>query len=326
MGLTKDLGALPRVITVANTNFVGINNTNPIYNLDVNGGTSSSFIRVSRDTGYAMLGAGLGFSAVYSRNNLDAPRNFIIEAANVGIGNENPASKLDVVNNATYQLRLSSSTTNYSNGGLYLGAIGTSDPFYYGFMRWDQSDQTLKIGSQHGNAVGGMLFLTNQFNNSPVERMRITPGGNVLIGTTTDNGNKLQVNGNISATSLKLSGNYNATVTTDGNWSSYQTMIPTGILTNNATYLISVRWDFGSGSNQPYYCYCSFLFQGAFTNSGGGTDNEFTPMCSTHTGGMGSTISFRAVAGIATTAGIQARLNNFSTRGGTLTIKAILLD
>lgn len=86
MGLNRNLGNIPEVITVSGNN-VGINNTNPLYNFDINGGSSSTFLRVSRDTGYAMLGAGLGFSAVYSRNNLDAPRNFIIEAANVGIGN-----------------------------------------------------------------------------------------------------------------------------------------------------------------------------------------------------------------------------------------------
>ena len=39
------------------------------------------------------------------------------------------------------------------------------------------------------------------------ERMRITSGGNVLIGTTTDNGvDKLQVNGSVSATSFSGSG------------------------------------------------------------------------------------------------------------------------
>lgn len=157
------------------------------------------------------------------------------------------------------------------------------------------------------------------------ERMRITPGGNVLIGTTTDNGNRLQVNGSISTTSLRLSGNYNTTVTTDSNWSSYQTIIPPGALNWGVTYLITIRWDYTFPSNnQPYYCYCSFLFMGVITN-GGGTDNEFTPICSTHTG-SGSNISFRSLAGGSSTTGIQARLNNFATRGGTLSIKAILME
>jgi hypothetical protein len=37
-----------------------------------------------------------------------------------------------------------------------------------------------------------------QFYTNDAERMRITSGGNILIGTTTDNGNKLQVNGGAS--------------------------------------------------------------------------------------------------------------------------------
>ena len=40
-----------------------------------------------------------------------------------------------------------------------------------------------------------MIFGTND-----TERMRITSGGNVLIGTTTDNGQRLQVNGNTAIT------------------------------------------------------------------------------------------------------------------------------
>ena len=38
------------------------------------------------------------------------------------------------------------------------------------------------------------------------ERMRISNGGNVLIGTTTDNGQKLQVSGITQTTGLSLSG------------------------------------------------------------------------------------------------------------------------
>jgi hypothetical protein len=53
-----------------------------------------------------------------------------------------------------------------------------------------------------------IIFATNT-----TERMRITSGGNVLIGTTTDNGAKLQVNGTLSlavstATGKSLSGVY----------------------------------------------------------------------------------------------------------------------
>jgi hypothetical protein len=65
----------------------------------------------------------------------------------------------------------------------------------------DTSAYLIINGSSNGNSID---LVTNQyitFNSgaSYSERMRITSGGNVLIGTTTDNGFKLQVNGSISA-------------------------------------------------------------------------------------------------------------------------------
>ena len=50
------------------------------------------------------------------------------------------------------------------------------------------------INVNAGNAATDLRFLT--FGGSYAERMRITSGGNVLIGTTTDSGDKLRVNGN----------------------------------------------------------------------------------------------------------------------------------
>lgn len=46
-------------------------------------------------------------------------------------------------------------------------------------------------------AAGSLCFYTAE-NTSPTEKMRICPNGNVLIGTITDNGNKLQVQGAVS--------------------------------------------------------------------------------------------------------------------------------
>jgi hypothetical protein len=78
------------------TGNVGIGTTNPIHKLDINGGGSSTFLRVARDTGSILLGAGLSFSTIQARNNLDVARNLFIDAANVGIGTDSPATRLDV--------------------------------------------------------------------------------------------------------------------------------------------------------------------------------------------------------------------------------------
>ena len=48
------------------------------------------------------------------------------------------------------------------------------------------------------NGGSAIAFGTASSNTSPSERMRVTSGGNLLVGTTTDNGAKLQVNGTIT--------------------------------------------------------------------------------------------------------------------------------
>jgi hypothetical protein len=57
------------------------------------------------------------------------------------------------------------------------------------------------------NSTGGQLeFWTQVENGSIAERMRITSGGNVLIGTTTDVGSKLYVDGTMRASGALVSG------------------------------------------------------------------------------------------------------------------------
>jgi hypothetical protein len=101
-----------------------------------------------------------------------------LTSTGLGIGTTTPQFRTDIINNSTYQLRLATGTgQNYVNGGLYLGAFGTSDPYYYGYMRWDQTDICLKIGSQHGNSTGGILFLTGEGSGAQTERARVTSFG-----------------------------------------------------------------------------------------------------------------------------------------------------
>ena len=224
---------------------------------------------------------------LFKNNNTERMR--IASSGNVGIGTTNPLNKLVISNSGAQGLEIGADATYNVNLAAYNRATSAYIPFQIDASKFS--------------------FLT----------------GNVLIGTTSDNGQKLQVNGSITATSLALAGNYSVDVTTNSGWSSYQNIINPGTLLVGVTYMISIRWNFSSGSNQPYYCYCSFLWVGVSTN-GPNTDNEFTPICSTHTGGTGANISFRSIAGYASSTGLQARLNSFPTLGGVMTVKAIRLE
>ncbi len=66
---------------------------------------------------------------------------------------------------------------------------------------------------------GSIVFATRDSTGStvvPTERMRVSAAGNLLIGTTSDNGiNKLQVNGSISATDLLVFSDSNPTIRTN---------------------------------------------------------------------------------------------------------------
>ena len=87
----------------------------------------------------------------------------IDDSGNVGIGTTSPSEKLSVSSNATYHLSIKS----------------TADSSYAAF-----------------GAIGDNLLI---YNNGS-ERMRIDSSGNLLVGTTTDNGvDKLQVNGSIKS-------------------------------------------------------------------------------------------------------------------------------
>ena len=113
------------------------------------------------------------------------------------------------------------------------------------------------------STTGSLIFLTN--NGSGVtERMKITPAGNVGIGTTGPN-QKLHVYGSMqldrAASAYTITG---ATTTyAAGTW---YTLVPFGALTQSgATYLVSMIWQSNPGAN-PWTLSTSFIWYNQISN------------------------------------------------------------
>ena len=131
-------------------------------------------------------------------HNAGIARMFINQSGNVTIGASDSAS-------TNYKLYVNGSTFIYAANAAY-GVLGTKPNnamlvgyHKYGLLTWlrDDGNAVMQVGRVDGTATAYNLTLQHL-------------GGNVLIGTTTDNGAKLQVSGNVSAATFigNLDGTY----------------------------------------------------------------------------------------------------------------------
>jgi hypothetical protein len=174
---------------------VGIGTTSPAYKLSVNGDIhipQNEYIYFDNTAHYIRRGASnveiQGYNGLDLRTN-GSTRLFIQQAGNVGIGTTSPNGVLTVIGN-TFDIR----NTGSAYGSSYALEFSTNATI----PRIDLVDNSVYTGNF--KTSGGLVTLQNSSNNALVlgtnnaERLRITSGGNVGIGTTAPT-EKLHVGG-----------------------------------------------------------------------------------------------------------------------------------
>jgi hypothetical protein len=188
LGNVSNLGTLgTAVITWTSGAQVGINNISPTYDFDVTGtGRFTGILRLD-----STLSNGTYFYTLPSATGTLALLSNITSAIS---GTTNTHAKFTSTNVIGNSMVSDDGTTLTSSGAtrsnLYLKAINNT---YYGQLAFTNGSNALYGGISYNNSGQYMQFETNTS-----EWMRLTSGGNFLIGYTTDNGSKLQVNGPVS--------------------------------------------------------------------------------------------------------------------------------
>jgi hypothetical protein len=221
----------------------------------------------------------------------------------VGIGSDDPQAPLNVLNNnantPTVWIR------NVSGGG-------------------DSPALRVQGGANNNNAVG--TFEVRDYDGNV--DFKVGGTGNIGIGTDDPGSNKLQIQGDtLSVGNILIDGKevYYTNVYSVNGWGNdglWHTVCP-HTLSNNSMYLVAIVWDWGGSVGQPYYLVSQTLYSTVNSTNGTSSENELTPLCSTHTGGTSARINVRTLAqsGGGTSA-LQVNLSGFNSGANSkLTVK-----
>jgi hypothetical protein len=303
---------------------VGIGTTSPAVKLDINGNvnignisnTTNNFFRIQTNKAVFSIQANGSTNAAGTTINYtwhDGGQGPLIFNRALGV----ETMRLDANGN----VGIGTTAFNLSASGRQMLSLSGSSSTLIEMQTGGTNQAYIFTGNAGNLEIYGYQKI--DFATNGGTRMTITPSGNIGIGTTNPAA-RLDVNGNIKATSLNLTGSYNASVSTNSSWSSFQTLIPTGTLLGYTTYLISV-WFTNNGTGQPYEVACSFMHTTVVTN-GTGVENEYVPIISSHTGGVGALMTFRTRSAAASTSGLEVKFTNFSAINGTVFVRATLMQ
>jgi hypothetical protein len=159
----------------------------PIIQLEDNdAGGAYSQINATGTAGSIIITADAGNAAANTHIALrvdGSERMRIDSSGNVGINDSGPEAKLHISENAsgaTYPILLQNRTNSNSSVGIRFIATGSD-------LSDGQFASIEAIGDTAGNTRHHLAFKTVTSGGTPAERMRITDGGNFLVGTTDTN-------------------------------------------------------------------------------------------------------------------------------------------
>ncbi len=270
-------------VTTGNNDFVISASTGAAtFSNDIQGGGDLYFNKATRTTIYPTTTnqnlhiKSNGTGTLQFNDDVTGNIAMVVGGGKVGIGTASPQVKLHIYensNSAIYTLNQNPSagtsawsgfvSQNNNNGYLYLQTVGSN------YTGTDYGNHAL-VGQQ-GLATLAIYSDTDlRFRTGGTvasnERMRITSGGAVLIGTTSDAGTGiLQVSGRLIANTINRA---------KGNTGSmaHSTWVNMFSVTDIGMYLVNARLNAGAGSTANYTAFATVIYDGVnsriVTNNG----------------------------------------------------------